>query len=141
MWTGGSMSPSSPKSDPKAAAGNVQAYFDKLPPVSRKVLRQLRATVRAAAPGTVEGISYGIPGLKLEGQPVVWYAAWKNHVSLYPMIGTIKSELGAALDKYEMSKGTIRFPLDAPLPLTLVRRIVKLRMADARARARAKKKR
>jgi uncharacterized protein YdhG (YjbR/CyaY superfamily) len=134
------MATSAAKTDPNAA-DKVQAYFDKLPPAARKVLRQLRATVRAAAPGTVESISYGIPGLKLEGQAVVWYAAWKNHVSLYPMVGTIKSELGSALDKYEMSKGTIRFPLSEPLPLTLVRRIVKIRMADARERARAKKKR
>jgi uncharacterized protein YdhG (YjbR/CyaY superfamily) len=133
------MGPSSQKSDPKAAAERVQAYFDALPPAQRKALRQLRAAVRAAAPGTVEGISYGIPGLKLEGQAVVWYAAWKNHVSLYPMIGAIKTELGSALDKYEMSKGTIRFPLTDPLPLTLVRRIVKIRIAEARERAREKK--
>jgi len=130
------MSPSS-KHDPKAAE-KVQAYFERLPPNARKVLRKLRAAVRAEAPGTVEGVSYGIPGLKLDGQVVVWYAGWKNHVSLYPMVGAIKSTLGPALDKYEMSKGTIRFPLTEPLPLTLVRRIVKIRLADARERSAAK---
>jgi len=114
-------------------AARVRQYLERLPPESRKVLTALRRTIRANAPGATEALSYGIPAFRFEGKILIWYAAWKEHTSLYPMTPTVKRALGEALEGYSLSKGTIRFPLDEKLPLMLVRRIVKARLNEIRA--------
>ena len=116
-----------------SSAGSAKQVAAELPPGSRRVLRQLRATLRAAAPGAVEGVSYRIPVLRMEGRPLVWYAAFTHHCSLYPITDAIKRAHAPALKGYETSKGTVRFPLDQPLPITLIRRLVRARIADLRA--------
>jgi uncharacterized protein YdhG (YjbR/CyaY superfamily) len=126
-------SASSSATSAKHVAADVREYLAALPPVSRRVMRQLRTIIRGAAPGAVEGFSYRIPGFRIEGRPLVWYAAFQRHCSLYPITDAIKRAHATALKRYETSKGTVRFPLDQPLPVTLIRKLVRARMTDLRA--------
>lgn len=125
-------------SRPRAVASDataIRAYLAKVPPVHRAVIERLRRTIRAAAPRAVEALSYGVPSVRLDGRGVVAYAAAARHGSLYPMSSAVFRAFAAELRAYDCSKGTIRFPYDAPPPAALVRRIVKARLAEVAERS------
>lgn len=111
----------------------VTAYLAKLPPDSRRAVTKLRATIRSAAPQAIEDFGYGIPGFKLDGKVLVWYAGWKAHTSIYPVTAAMKRALGAQIKPFEGSKATLKFPLTVDLPLPLVIKVVKTRAREIRA--------
>jgi uncharacterized protein YdhG (YjbR/CyaY superfamily) len=125
-----------PKSSSGAAAdrARVREYLAKQPPDARRQVRRIRDLIRAAVPRAVDGFSYGIPAVRVDGRLLLWYAGWKAHCSLYPVTPAVRRALGRDMTKYVVSKGTIRFPLDRPLPATLIRRVAKARLAELAGR-------
>ena len=111
----------------------LKAYVAARPAQSRRALARIRQAIRSAAPSAVETFSYGIPAFQLHGRMLVWYAAWREHASLYPITDDIKRAHAAAIKGYKTSKGTIRFPLEDPIPTGLVKRLVKARATRVRA--------
>jgi len=112
------------------AIPEVRAYMAAQPPAVRRRLQQIRAAVRATAPGAVEHFSYRMPGFRLRGKTLIWYAGFKHHVSLFPITPALLRAHRIDVAGYVTSKGTIQFPLDAPLPIALVKRLVKARAAE-----------
>ena len=114
----------------KVAPKTVDEYLVDIPEPARSTLKHIRAVIQSVVPAdTAEVISYGIPMFKYKGM-LVGYAAFKNHCSLYPMTGAIRRKLARALKGYEMSKGTVRLPLAKPIPVGLVKKLVRARMAE-----------
>lgn len=103
-------------------------------PEARATIETLRRVVRAAAPDAVECVSYGLPAFKLHGKGLVAFGGWKEHCSLYPMSGRVLSELADDLAKYEVEKGTVRFPPTKPLSAALLKKILKVRADEIAAK-------
>lgn len=123
----------------RPAVGGVDEYIAKQPDEVQPVLRRVRRIIRKALPGADETISYQIPTYKQDGQYVVYFAAFRQHWSLYPVTGVVRAQLKRELAAYEGGKGTVRFPLSEPVPTRLVERIVRKLSALAQSRARVKK--
>ena len=109
---------------------DVEAYLAALPADKRAVLENLRGIVRSAAPDAVEVFGYGIPGFKHRGRPLIYFGAWKDHLSIYAMGYEPINRHRAELARFELQKGTIHFQPDAPLPAELVTTMIHERMAD-----------
>ncbi len=109
---------------------DVDAYLAEVPTDARAALEKLRKTIRAACPEAIEVISYGIPAFKHRGRGLVAYAAFKNHCSLFPMSKAVTASNMPELKEYESGKGTLRFTVVKPLPVALVSKIVKARIAE-----------
>lgn len=122
----------------KGAPESVDAYIAGFAPEVRTVLRKMRATVRRAAPGAEEKISWGMPAYVQDGM-LTFFAAFTNHVSLFPGPGGLE-KFKKELAPYGTSKGTVKFPLGTPVPYGLIARIVKFRVKENRALAAAKRK-
>jgi uncharacterized protein YdhG (YjbR/CyaY superfamily) len=117
-----------------ATPTSVEGYLAAQPAERRAYLQELRRTIGAAAPRATETIAYQMPGFRVDGQLLVSYAAFKAHYSLFPASDAVRQALGEALAPYLAGKGTIRFGADAPLPATLVERIVAVRLAEIATR-------
>jgi uncharacterized protein YdhG (YjbR/CyaY superfamily) len=118
-----------------ASPTTVDAYLATVPADRRRVLEEMRKTIRAAAPEATETIAYDMPAFRSDGgQFLVSFAAYKHHYSLFPASGAVVEALGDALAPYLSGKGTIRFPADQPVPAGLVTRVVKVRLAEVAAR-------
>ena len=120
------------------APGSIDEYIAGFPDDVQPVLRQIRATIRQAAPDARETISYQIPTFTLDGRYLIYFAGFKKHVSVYPA-PVQNAEFADEMAVYGSGKGTARFPLDKPIPLDLIRRLVEFRIREERARA-AKRK-
>lgn len=119
----------------KGVPKSVDEYITAQPEAVRPKLEQVRAAIRNAVPEAVEGIGYGMPGYKLHGKPMLYFAGFKKHYSLFAASGSFFAELEHELRGYEQRKGTVHFPLSEPVPVKLISRIAKLRAAGIAATA------
>ena len=124
---------------PKTNFNSVDDYIATHAEDVQAVLQRVRSTIRKALPGAEEAISYQIPAYTLHGSPVLYFAGWKQHYSLYPATHNVVEAFKGELARYEVSKGTIRFPLSEPVPVKLIQGIAKLRAKEAVERAKAKR--
>jgi uncharacterized protein YdhG (YjbR/CyaY superfamily) len=117
---------------------SVNEYLASKPKDVQVILKQVRSTIRKAVPEAEEAISYQIPVYKLNGVPVLFFAGWKQHFSLYPASNDLVAEFKDELEPYELSKGTIRFPFSEPVPVPLIERIAKFRAKQLTLRDKGK---
>ncbi|HXZ78922.1 MAG TPA: DUF1801 domain-containing protein [Terriglobales bacterium] len=117
------------KSRKPSVAKSVDEYIAAQPEGIRPKLEQVRAAIRIAVPEAVEYIGYGMPGYKLHGKAMLYFAGFKEHYSLFAASGTFLAALEGELKSYELGKGTIHFPFTEPVPVKLITRIAKLRAA------------
>lgn len=101
---------------------NVDDYIDSFSVHTQSVLNQIRAIIKKAAPDAIESIAYGMPAYKQNGKPLVYFAAFKNHIGFYATPQT-HEDFSSELEKYKQGKGSVRFPLDQPIPYDLISRM------------------
>jgi uncharacterized protein YdhG (YjbR/CyaY superfamily) len=121
-------------------AATVEEYFAKVPEPHLRLLQKVRSTIRKAAPAeTIETITYGMPTFKFQGS-LVCIAAFRDHCSLFPMGAAAIEKFNRELKDFQTAKGTIRFTVEKPLPASLITKIVKMRVAQNKAKAKMKAK-
>ncbi|MGA8726302.1 MAG: DUF1801 domain-containing protein [Acidimicrobiales bacterium] len=109
----------------------LDAYLGSLDEPKRSTLESLRATILEIIPEADQGMSYGMPAFRLQGKVVAGFAAFKNHLSYLPHSGSVFPELKADLARYKTSTGALQFPIDRSLPMSLVRKLIAVRMKQA----------
>jgi uncharacterized protein YdhG (YjbR/CyaY superfamily) len=125
----------SPASRPNAAPKNIDAYLAAVPEPAHTTLQEVRAAIRSALPpAATETISYKIPAFK-HGEVIIWFAAFANHCSIFPT-GKVIEQFKDDLKAFTISKGTIQFPTDKPLPASLIKKMVRARLAQIAAKKR-----
>lgn len=118
----------------KVNFANVDEYISAQPETAQIVLQRVRRVLRKALPGAEEVVSYQMPAYKLRDEIALYFAGWKQHYSLYPAGERMLAAFKHQLAPYKISKGTIRFPLSAPVPVKLLARIAKFRAKEAASR-------
>ena len=113
----------------KPKINSIDEYIDTFPEDIQRILQQVRRTIKAAAPEAGEKISYGIPTFTLNGKYLIYFAGWKRHISIYP-IPAGNDAFHQEIAPYVSGKGTLKFPIDEPMPLKLITEIVKLKVAE-----------
>lgn len=108
----------------------VDDYLNAAPEPHQSTLRALRSTLRSVLHDAAERMSYGVPAFEVDGKVVAGYAYYTNHCSYFPHSGSVLPVLADDLAGYEWSKGTLKFPIDAPLPEALVRRLIEVKLAQ-----------
>ena len=111
---------------PRNIPENVDEYLDSFDLKTKKLLKQIRSTIKKTAPKAEEMISYGIPAYKIQDKALIYFAGFANHVSVYPAPRSA-TEFKKELAQYKGGKGTVQFPLDKPIPLDLIKRIINYR--------------
>ena len=117
-----------PDSD-KRPFKTIDEYIRTFPKDVQTILEKMRKTIREAAPGAVETISYQMPTFKLNGKGLVYFAAFKNHIGFYPIPSGVEA-FEKELSPYKQGKGSVQFPIDQPVPYDLVRRVVTFRVNE-----------
>lgn len=119
---------------------SIDEYMGLQPVPVREKLEEVREVIRRAVPDAEETISYGMPAYKLHGRVILYFAGWKEHLSLYPGNARLVAELADELTQYEVRKGTIQFPLDKPVPAKLIARVAKHRAKEEADRQKGTRK-
>jgi len=115
---------------------SVDEYIARQPEDVQAILQRVRSAIRKAMPGADEVISYQMPAYKLSNRPVLWFAGWKRHCSLYPATDSLVKAFKGDLAPYKINKGTIRFPHSQPVPMKLIQRFAKFRAKEVAKRER-----
>ncbi len=118
----------------KTVYSDIDEYISTFPKNVQILLKQIHNTINQAAPEAVESISYGMPAFKTNGKPLVYFAAFKNHIGFYAT-PTGHEEFEKELSKYKQGKGSVQFPIDKPLPLELIFKITKFRVKENLAKS------
>src|SRR5262249_13121693 len=124
----------------KKKPGTIDRYLANVKLHHRETLQKLKQTIQIAAPKAEECISYGIPAFRLNGRSLVFFGAWRSHCAFYPGSAATLKNFRNELKNFQTSKGTIRFSPDKPLPVALVKKLVKMRIAENNNRANKKRK-
>lgn len=123
----------------QAAPKDIDTYIAGFPKDVQEILERIRMTIKKAEPAAEETISYNMPTFTLQGRYLIYFAAYKKHIAIYP-VPTGDAEFNEKLSAYQAGKGTLQFSLGKPIPWALIRQVVKLRAKESRAKAEAKTK-
>lgn len=118
----------------------VDEYIASFPIETRPVLEEVREAILQAIPGAEEAISYDMPTFSLNGSYVIYFAGWKKHIALYPITQTMAEKLKDELAGYKGTKNSVHFPLNKPMPVDLIARIVEVKLSETPRKPGAKKK-